>query len=487
MITLYNIFQDFIKQTKIYIQNVLPKRVSELTNDAGYLTSHQDISGKQDKLTFDTTPTANSYNPVTSDGVKKAIDAKTVDLSNYYTKTQVDAAITQADWNVADTTSKAFIKNKPNNLSNIGAHQNFKLNILNKRDNKGWPTYFLMHELKQYNPDTFTNHISESYGFNGMVFGAPRIGNSANQSLAIVKVGLGYEYNDLYSSSTHYSPVVLKDETNNKYYWAMKVNGSSQGICMLGMFTNNPLNTEILAIDMKGTLPSGWSLVHTAKPYILDNTSVSKANVADTATCLKTFAYRPSDANIQKGDGLVRYFIAASSMASNKPMHDAAILHLAWDNNGGFDSQLAITNVDANIQTRSQKGGTWGDWKTFLNEKNYTDYAPTKTGVGASGTWNINITGTATKATQDASGNVIIDTYAKKTYVDGAISGAVGKITTYTGATSTANGTGGLVPAPTRGQQEKFLKADGTWGEVPKPFNTDGHLVFPNGAELWVF
>lgn len=34
------------------------------------------LSTKQDKLTFDTTPTANSDNPVTSDGIKKAIDAK---------------------------------------------------------------------------------------------------------------------------------------------------------------------------------------------------------------------------------------------------------------------------------------------------------------------------------------------------------------------------------------------------------------------------
>lgn len=32
------------------------------------------INTKQDKLTFDTTPTANSSNPVTSDGIKKAID-----------------------------------------------------------------------------------------------------------------------------------------------------------------------------------------------------------------------------------------------------------------------------------------------------------------------------------------------------------------------------------------------------------------------------
>ena len=54
-----------------------------------------------------------------------------------------------------------------------------------------------------------------------------------------------------------------------------------------------------------------------------------------------------------------------------------------------------------------------------------------------------------------------------KSYVDGAIRDAVGKITTYTGATSTANGTGGLVPAPTKGQQDTYyLSADGTWKQV---------------------
>lgn len=57
----------------------------------------------------------------------------------------------------------------------------------------------------------------------------------------------------------------------------------------------------------------------------------------------------------------------------------------------------------------------------------------------------------------------------------------------FKGATETTDGNGGKVPKPLAGQQEKFLKADGTWGDVPKPFNTDGHLVFPNGAELWVY
>lgn len=57
----------------------------------------------------------------------------------------------------------------------------------------------------------------------------------------------------------------------------------------------------------------------------------------------------------------------------------------------------------------------------------------------------------------------------------------------FKGATANTDGNGGKVPKPLAGQQEKFLKADGTWGDVPKPFNTHGHLVFPNGAELWVY
>lgn len=54
----------------------IPTKTSELTNDSGFLTAHQDISGKQDKLTFDTTPTVGSANPVTSGGIKTALDAK---------------------------------------------------------------------------------------------------------------------------------------------------------------------------------------------------------------------------------------------------------------------------------------------------------------------------------------------------------------------------------------------------------------------------
>ncbi len=53
-------------------------------------------------------------------------------------------------------------------------------------------------------------------------------------------------------------------------------------------------------------------------------------------------------------------------------------------------------------------------WAVLLDSANYNKYAPTKTGTGASGTWGINISGTATKATQDGNGANIADTYLKK-------------------------------------------------------------------------
>jgi len=38
----------------------------------------------------------------------------------------------------------------------------------------------------------------------------------------------------------------------------------------------------------------------------------------------------------------------------------------------------------------------------ILNTSNYTNYAPTKTGSGASGTWGINITGSSASCTGNA-------------------------------------------------------------------------------------
>ena len=66
-----------INKLNTKIDNIhIPTKVSELENDSKYLTTHQDISGKQDKLTFDDEPTNNSDNPVKSKGIKKYVDTK---------------------------------------------------------------------------------------------------------------------------------------------------------------------------------------------------------------------------------------------------------------------------------------------------------------------------------------------------------------------------------------------------------------------------
>ena len=51
------------------------------------------------------------------------------------------------------------------------------------------------------------------------------------------------------------------------------------------------------------------------------------------------------------------------------------------------------------LRTRNVTGGSYGSWVTYLNSSNYNSYAPTLTGTGASGTWGISISGTATTAT----------------------------------------------------------------------------------------
>ena len=85
-------------------------------------------SEKQDELTFDNEPTANSNNPVTSGGVYTALDGKVDKASgkglsaNDFTdadKTKLDGIESgaevnvQSDWSQTDNSEDDFIKNKP--------------------------------------------------------------------------------------------------------------------------------------------------------------------------------------------------------------------------------------------------------------------------------------------------------------------------------------------------------------------------------------
>lgn len=67
------------------------------------------------------------------------------------------------------------------------------------------------------------------------------------------------------------------------------------------------------------------------------------------------------------------------------------------DYSGGPYGQLAIT--ENHMWFRNSSSGTaWNSWRKLLDSSNYTSYTVTKTGSGASGTWGINVTGTANYA-----------------------------------------------------------------------------------------
>lgn len=56
-------------------------------------------------------------------------------------------------------------------------------------------------------------------------------------------------------------------------------------------------------------------------------------------------------------------------------------------------------SLGGELWSRGCSGGTFSAWRRQLDSSNYTSYAPTLTGSGASGTWGISITGSAASAT----------------------------------------------------------------------------------------
>lgn len=77
----------------------------------------------------------------------------------------------------------------------------------------------------------------------------------------------------------------------------------------------------------------------------------------------------------------------------------------ATDWTGGLSHQLGFTD-NGNVWQRAGSSTTWGSWKKLLDSSNFNSYAPTLTGTGASGTWGINITGSAASITGTYSGSL---------------------------------------------------------------------------------
>lgn len=121
-----------------------------------------------------------------------------------------------------------------------------------------------------------------------------------------------------------------------------------------------------------------YTILDTSSTYIsngkgvINGTTITQVDNATNSTnstnarkLVNWYSTRPTSLNAQFGDGSLRIFYATSSTTEGKPAEDSHILHLAWDNTGGYDAQLAVHARSGKVSTRAQNAGTWQPWKTL--------------------------------------------------------------------------------------------------------------------------
>lgn len=162
---------------------------------------------------------------------------------------------------------------------------------------------------------------------------------------------------------------ILQAAWSNEYRWNSQIAFPTQN--RNGMYYRSGLDDNTKWGSWVKLLDTGNSYVTNGKG-VINGTTITQVENATNATnstnarkLVNWYSARPTSLNAQFGDGSLRIFYATSSTTEGKSPNDATVLHLAWDNNGGWDSQLAVSTSSSRVYSRSQNGGTWQPWKTL--------------------------------------------------------------------------------------------------------------------------
>ena len=158
---------------------------------------------------------------------------------------------------------------------------------------------------------------------------------------------------------------------------------------------------------------------------------------------------------------------------------DTGVMYLVV-NTSELDNESGYKEYTAGSATSVPWSGVTGKPLSFTPSA-HTHEIDEVTGLQSALNGKLSTTGTAAKATADSQGQNIADTYIKALSVSGRTitytkgDGGTGTITTqdtnttysvFDGASSSAAGGTGLVPAPAAGYQSRFLRADATWQTI---------------------
>lgn len=165
---------------------------------------------------------------------------------------------------------------------------------------------------------------------------------------------------------------------------------------------------------------------------------------------------------------------------------DVADINGNMDTLDGAFARFAVCSTAA---ATAAKTATISGFKLFTGAVAYIKFSVKNTAANPT----LNISGTGAKAIQ-YQGAAISSSYlnANRTYAfvyDGSVYQLIGDINTdtkysvFTGATASAAGKAGLVPAPAAGYSSRFLRGDGTWvSETSLCYH--GQLSIPSNANL---
>ena len=194
-----------------------------------------------------------------------------------------------------------------------------------------------------------------------------------------------YQNNNLVSCVLNYSSSKrLTESTLNRPEYLMNSSGTSTLLYSQVMFNKIPTFASNLtpadAVDVvnKGyvdsTITSAIEENNTglnADIMVAINSAARAEQAAENVTTLRErFNTRPADANIaiNPSGGLCK-FLSTGSMTANKPTNDGHIIHMHWDTDAGWDSQLFVGNGSTPaVRVRGQNAGTWGSWITMAKQ-----------------------------------------------------------------------------------------------------------------------
>jgi hypothetical protein len=221
-------------------------------------------------------------------------------------------------------------------------------------------------------------------------------GGAATGAATEVGVSGGESYILGYNRDTStYIPLNISASGANMYFNGSAINVTSGALQQGGNQVLHAGNYNSYAPTLTGTGASGnWGINVTGNAatvtngvYTSDNVVVSRGSLGD-----------PADWNAITTAGV--YTVAAGSLtgANNPGGYPYGTLYVFTD--GARVTQF-YTRHSSTSQTSVRNKfnvSDWQPWANLLSALDYTSYAPSLTGSGASGTWNIDISGNAATA-----------------------------------------------------------------------------------------